>query len=156
MLTWKYSGLLWTMFTYCNEEWNTKTYPICDDPLLRSVRRRTVCFYTESARSTLPSWCVNRSPIRYGFRAGTKAIWYTVDHPASRGFLLARFWCTLERVDFQCRVIFTCIKFTLANKIEVMRERSLASVKVQLKVEPRAISRFSSAISILPLFYLRD
>ena len=66
---------------------------------------------------TLPSLFVNRSPIRYGFRAGTKAIWYTVDHPASRGFLLARFWCTLERVDFQCRVIFTCIKFTFANKI---------------------------------------
>ena len=104
---------------------------------------------------TLPSWCLNRVPIRYGFRAGSKAIWYTVDHPASRGFLLARFWCTRERVDFQCRVIFTRIKVTFANKIEVMRERSLASVKVQ-KVEPRSISRLISAISILSLFYLRD
>ena len=150
MLTWKYSGLVWTMFTQCNEEWNTETYPICDDPLLRSEQDSLLLYIT------LPSWCVNRSPIRYGFRAGAKAIWYTVDHPASRGFLLARFWCTRERVDFQCRVTFTRIKFTFANKIEVMRERSLASVKVQLKVEPRSISRFSTAISILPLFYLRD
>ena len=42
---------IWTMFTYCNEEWNTENYSISDDPLLRSVRRRTVCFYTESPSS---------------------------------------------------------------------------------------------------------
>ena len=50
-----------------------------------------------------------------------------------------------RRVDFQCRVIFTCVKFTFANKIEAMPERSLVSVKV----EPRSTSRSS-----LALFYL--
>ena len=54
------------------------------------------------------------------------------------------------RVDFQCRTILTCVKFTLANKIE----RSLVSVSV--KVEPRSTSRLSSALYILPLFYLSD
>ena len=43
------------------------------------------------------------------------------------------------RVDFQCRVIFTCVKFTFANKIEALHERSLVSVKV----EPRSTSRLS-------------
>ena len=56
------------------------------------------------------------------------------------------------RVDFQCRVIFTCVKFTVANKIEAMLEWSL----VRVKVEPRSTSRLSSAFFILPLFYLRD
>ena len=56
------------------------------------------------------------------------------------------------RVDFQCRVIFTCVKFTVANKIEAMLEWSL----VRVKVEPRSTSRLSSALFILPLFYLRD
>ena len=46
----------------------------------------------------------------------------------------------------------TCVKFTLTNQIEAMRERSLVSVKV----EPRSTSRLSSALFILPLFYLRD
>ena len=46
----------------------------------------------------------------------------------------------------------TCVKFTFANKIEAMHERSLVSVKV----EPRSTSRLSSALFILPLFYLRD
>ena len=45
-----------------------------------------------------------------------------------------------------------CVKFTFANKIEAMRERSLDSVKV----EPGSTSRLSSAIFILPLFYLHD
>ena len=35
----------------------------------------------------------------------------------------------------------TCVKFTFANKIEAMHERSLVSVKV----EPRSTSRLSSA-----------
>ena len=39
-------------------------------------------------------------------------------------------------VDFQCRVVFTCVKFTLANKIEPTHERSLVSVKL----EPRSTS----------------
>ena len=59
------------------------------------------------------------------------------------------------RVDFQCRVIFTCArveKFTFVNKMEAMHERSLVSVKV----EPRSTFRLSSALFILPLFYLRD
>ena len=46
----------------------------------------------------------------------------------------------------------TCVKFTFANKIEAMHERSLVSVKV----EPRSTSRLSSALFILPLFYLSD
>ena len=47
----------------------------------------------------------------------------------------------------------TCVKFTFANKIiEAMHERSL----VRAKVEPRSTSRLSSALFILPLFYLRD
>ena len=39
-----------------------------------------------------------------------------------------------------------------ANTIEAIHERSHVSVKV----EPRLTSRLSSAIFILPLFYLRD
>ena len=46
----------------------------------------------------------------------------------------------------------SCVKFTFANKIEAMHERSLVSVKV----EPRSTSRLRSAVFILPLFYLRD
>ena len=46
----------------------------------------------------------------------------------------------------------TCVKFTFANKIEALHERSLVSVKV----EPRSTSRLSSALFILPLFFLRD
>ena len=57
---------------------------------------------------------------------------------------------TCLRVDFQCsRVIFnvrTCVKFTLANEIEAVYERSLVSVKV----EPR-----STTLSLkLSTFYL--
>ena len=36
------------------------------------------------------------------------------------------------RVDFQCWVVFTCVKFPFANKIEAMHERSLVSVKLNL------------------------
>ena len=46
----------------------------------------------------------------------------------------------------------TCVKFTFANKIEAMHERSLISLRIEL----RSISRLSSALFILPLFYLRD
>ena len=60
------------------------------------------------------------------------------------------------RVDFHCRVIFpclcTCVKFTFANKIEAMSERS----HVSAKVESRSTSRLISTIYILPLSYLRD
>ena len=48
----------------------TKGYPICNSPLnLHSV--------TEIAPKSR-FLCVNRSPIRYGFRAGAKAIQYSV------------------------------------------------------------------------------
>ena len=43
----------------------------------------------------------------------------------------------------------TCVKFTFANKIEAMHERSL----VGLRIEPRSTSRLSSTLFILPLFY---
>ena len=59
------------------------------------------------------------------------------------------------RVDFHCRVIFTCVtcvKFTFANKTEAMYERSHLSVKI----EPRLTSRLISTLYILPLFYLGD
>ena len=46
----------------------------------------------------------------------------------------------------------TCVKFTFANKIDAMYERSHVSVKV----EPRSTSRLISTLYILPLFYLRD
>ena len=46
----------------------------------------------------------------------------------------------------------TCVKFTFANKIEAMSERSHVSVKV----ESRSTSRLISTIYILPLSYLRD
>ena len=46
----------------------------------------------------------------------------------------------------------TCVKFTFANKIEAMCERSHVSVKV----EPRSTSRLFSTLYILPLFYLCD
>ena len=57
---------------------------------------------------------------------------------------------TCLRVDFQCsRVIFnvrTCVKFTFANEIEAVYQRSLVSVKV----EPR-----STTLSLkLSTFYL--
>ena len=34
-------------------------------------------------------------------------------------------WPSTLRVDFPCGVIFTCVKFTFANKIEAMHERLL-------------------------------
>ena len=58
----------------------------------------------------------------------------------------------IGKVDFQCHVIFTCVKFPFTNKIEEMYERSLISVKG----EPRSTSCLSSPLFILPLFYLRD
>ena len=57
-------------------------------------------------------------------------------------------WFPVSR-NFYAR---TSVKFTFANKIEAMHERSLVSVKF----EPRLISRLSSTLFILPLFYLRE
>ena len=57
------------------------------------------------------------------------------------------------KVDFQCRVNFTCVLaqnlHVFANKMEAVHERSLVSVKV----DPRSTSRLSSAHLMLPLFY---
>ena len=46
----------------------------------------------------------------------------------------------------------TCVKFMFANKIEAMCEGSLVGVKVEL----RSTAHLSSALFILPLFYLCD
>ena len=46
----------------------------------------------------------------------------------------------------------TDVKFTFTNKIEAMHEWWL----INIKVEPRLTSRLSSALFILPLFYLRE
>ena len=53
------------------------------------------------------------------------------------------------RVDFHCRVIFTCVNFTCANKIKAAHEGSLVSVKVK----PRSTSRL---ISTLWVGYLNE
>ena len=151
MLTWKYSDLLWTMFTHCHEKWNTETYPICDDPLLRSVRRGTVCSYTESASSYITVFTCEQKPYPIWLSCRHKSYLVYCRPPCQQRFIACSILVYSERVDFQCRVIFTCIKFTLANKIEVMHKRSLASV-----AEPGSTSRFSSALFILSLFYLRD
>ena len=57
-------------------------------------------------------------------------------------------WLPLSR-NFYSR---TCVKFTFANKIEAMYERSQLCVKV----ESRSTSRSIWTLYILPLFYLRD
>ena len=53
-------------------------------------------------------------------------------------------WTANLRADFHCRV-----KFTIANRIEAMYERSLVSVKE----EPRSTSRLISTLYILPPFF---
>ena len=59
------------------------------------------------------------------------------------------------RLDFPLPGNFyvrTCVKFTLANKIEAIYER----LHVSVKVEPRSTSRLVLTLNILPLFYLCD
>ena len=51
-------------------------------------------------------------------------------------------------VDFQCRVIITCVNFTSENKKEAMHERSLVSVKL----EPRSTSRLRSPFYLACFF----
>ena len=51
-----------------------------------------------------------------------------------------------RKVDFHCRVIFTCV-----NKIEAMYERSRVNVKVNLA----QLSRLRVAFHTLPLLHLR-
>ena len=73
---------------------------------------------------------------------------------AKRAYVRFFSQCASIRVDLQCRNFYvrSCVKFTFANKIEAMHERSLVS----LKVEPRSTSRLRSALFTLPLFHLRD
>ena len=54
--------------------YSVKTYPKCDPPRKRSALRSVREIAPKS-----PFLCVNRSPIRYGFRAGTKDIRYSVN-----------------------------------------------------------------------------
>ena len=59
-------------------------------------------------------------------------------------------WSMLQEQNPSC---VSALKFTFANKIEAMYERSHVSVKE----EPRSTSRLiSTALYILPLCYLRD
>lgn len=56
----------------------TETYPIRDNPLLRPVQHSLPPLLTETALKS-PLSCVNKSPIRLGFGAGTRGPWYNVD-----------------------------------------------------------------------------
>ena len=49
------------------------TYSICDSPVQRSTRR-SFAPLAEYIALKSPFFCVNRSPTRYGFRAGAEAI----------------------------------------------------------------------------------
>ena len=89
----------------------------------RSISRGLLC-------TDKPATCNQQIPnsgVLFGITTG----WF----PLSRNFYV------LKRV-----------KFTFANKIEAMYERS----HVSAKVESRSTSRLISTIYILPLFYLRD
>ena len=68
--------------------------------------------------------------------------------PQRKLIIMRKAWFPLSR-NFYVR---TCVKFTLANKIEAMYERSHVSVKV----EPRSTSCLISTLYILPLFYFSD
>ena len=125
-----------------------KNLSISDDPLLTSVRRRTVGSYTESASSYITVFMCKQKPYPIWLSCRRKSYLVYCRPPWQQRF----FACSMLVYSRKGWFPVSRIKFTFANKIEVMRERSLASVKV----EPRLISCFSSALSILPLFYLRD
>ena len=77
---------------------------------------------------------------------------YTFDYTT----VISRFSVSFG-VDFHCREIFTsrtCVKFTFADEIEAMYERS--HVSVDLEVKPCSTSCLISTLYILPLFYLYD
>ena len=71
-------------------------------------------------------------------------------YPGARTLEVGEVQVRSVRVDFRpvSRNFYvrTCVKFTFANKIEAMHERSLVSVKV----DPRSTSRLSSALFIWP------
>lgn len=56
----------------------TETYPKRNSPLLRPVQHSLPPLPTETALKS-PLSCVNKSPIRLGFGAGTRGPWYNVD-----------------------------------------------------------------------------
>ena len=56
----------------------TETYPKRNNPLLRPVQHSLPPLLTETALKS-PLSCVNKSPIRLGFGAGTRGPWYNVD-----------------------------------------------------------------------------
>ena len=68
--------------------------------------------------------------------------------PPLKLIIMRKAWFPLLR-NFYVR---TYVKFTFANKIEAIYERS----HVNVKVEPRSTSHLFSTLYILPLFYLRD
>ena len=68
--------------------------------------------------------------------------------PPLKLIIMRKAWFPLLR-NFYVR---TCVKFTFANKIEAIYERS----HVNAKVEPRSTSHLFSTLYILPLFYLSD
>ena len=64
-------------FVHTTQESVTKTYPIWDDSLSRP-KQRSITPATKN-RSEIGVLCVNESPIRYVFGAGTRAIRYGVE-----------------------------------------------------------------------------
>ena len=112
-------------------------------------------FEREGIRRNIPKLWQRRS---WATNVSQKCFFFQFLH--SWGVVLPKFWGIssqhegrhLGLILLQCRVIFTCVKFTFANKVEAMHERSLVSVKV----EPCSTSRLSSALFTLPLFYLHD
>ena len=64
--------------SHCTELWH-KHYPLCDAPLSRSAPAAQLGLVTEIISPKLWFLCVNRSPIRHGFRAGVRAIRYSVN-----------------------------------------------------------------------------
>ena len=59
-------------------QYSVNTYPICDSLLLIRDQRGAALSVTEIAPKS-SFLCVNVSPIQYGFRAGAKATWYSVN-----------------------------------------------------------------------------
>ena len=61
------------LFTVRQRKAHTETYPISDDPLFQ-IGAEQLLSVTETALES-PFLCVNRSLIRYGFRAVAEAIY---------------------------------------------------------------------------------
>ena len=54
---------------------STRTYPVCDASLSRPARSSFAPL--QKSRQNQPFLCINRSPVRYGFRAGAIAVRYS-------------------------------------------------------------------------------